>query len=231
MKNKLLAMICICVLAISMLAACGSSKVEEDIWTITSENDGTGGSDQEYTEFQYDDNGNVISKKEGNPITWTYEYDENGLLTKETSTHTLYGTDESTYEYDENGLVIMRSMKSDSGASDGVVLTYSYEFDDNGLVKSMTTNSSGGGDPTITTFTYDENGKITAKSETDGSYLAETAYTYDENGNVSGSYTKFDDGTTLKANYTYEKTGTRTYDSKNVPVAEKYRYFRENWSK
>ena len=31
--------------------------------------------------------------------------------------------------------------------------------------------------------------------------------------------------------YTYEKTGTRKYDANHIPVAEKYRYFRENYDK
>lgn len=230
MKNKLFALICIFILAASMLAACGSSKVEEDVWTVISEKDREDYS-HEYTEIQYDDNGNVISKNDGNPITITYEYDGNGLLTKETSTHTLYGIEESTYEYDENGLVILETFKSENRGIDGLVYTYTYEFDDSGLVKRMVINNSVDGDPTVYDFTYDDNGKITSKSETDGSYISKTDYTYDENGNVSKSYTKFDDGTTLNASYTYEKTGTRSYDPKNTPVAEKYRYFRENWNK
>ena len=63
------------------------------------------------------------------------------------------------------------------------------------------------------------------------SFVYATDYEYDENGNVIASHCVFDDGDTLDMSYTYEKTGTRKYDANHIPVAEKYRHFRENYDK
>lgn len=210
--------------------ACGKSTVEEDVWSVVSSDDGA--TEETYKDFQLDENGNVISKTNNWGDTLTYEYDENGLLLKETRSNKVYGESTMSYEYDENGLVTRVSETNDSNEDrNGLAFDYAYEFDDNGLITRMDVTSNRSTDVTFYTFTYDENNKIISKVESDGTYLSTTEYKYDENGNVTASHTKFDDGESLSANYKYEKIGTRTYDSKNIPVSEKYRYFRENWSK
>ena len=66
--------------------ACGSKTVEEDIWTVVSEDTVE---PHEYTDIQYDDKGNVISKKDGYAVEITYEYDDNGLLVRKTNTNVM----------------------------------------------------------------------------------------------------------------------------------------------
>lgn len=79
MKKKAAAILLVVLLC--GLAACSSKTVtvEEDIWTVVSEYTVEL---HEYTDIQYDDNGNVISKRDGYPVEITYEYDDNGLLIK-----------------------------------------------------------------------------------------------------------------------------------------------------
>ena len=211
--------------------ACGTKTVEEDIWTVVSEYTVEL---HEYSDIQFDDNGNVISKRDGYPVEITYEYDDNGLLTKKTTTNVMYGEAENIYEYDENGLVIRETERSEYAKyRDGLVFTFDYKFDNKGRVARMTIHSNVNDGITICDYTYDDNDRIISKTETDGkgSYSATTEYEYDENGNVIASHCKFDDGDTLDMTYTYEKTGTRKYDANHVPVAEKYRHFRENYDK
>ena len=211
--------------------ACGSKTVEEDIWTVVSEDTVE---PHEYTDIKCDDNGNVISKKDGYSVEITYLYNDNGLLIKKTNTNVMYGEATNTYEYDEKGLVTREVERSEYAKyRDGLVFTFDYKFDNKDRVARMTIHSNVNDGITICDYTYDDNDKIISKTETDGkgSYSASTDYEYDENGNVIASHCTFSDGDTLDMTYTYEKTGTRKYDANHLPVAEKYRHFRENYDK
>ena len=228
---KRLAVAALMAVMIFSFTACGSKTVEEDIWTVVSEDTVE---PHEYTDIQYDDNGNVISKKDGYSVEITYQYSDNGLLIKKTSTNVMYGVATNTYEYDENGLVTREVERSEYAKyRDGLIFTFDYKFDNKDRVARMTIHSNVNDGITICDYTYDDNDRIISKTETDGkgSYTASTDYEYDENGNVISSHCKFDDGKTLDMSYTYEKTGTRKYDANHVPVAEKYRHFRENYDK
>ena len=146
----------------------------------------------------------------------------------------MYGVATNTYEYDENGLVTREVERSEYAKyRDGLIFTFDYKFDNKDRVARMTIHSNVNDGITICDYTYDDNDRIISKTETDGkgSYTASTDYEYDENGNVISSHCKFDDGKTLDMSYTYEKTGTRKYDADHMPVAEKYRHFRENYDK
>ncbi len=211
--------------------ACGSKTVEEDIWTVVSEDTVE---PHEYTDIKYDDNGNVISKKDGYSVEITYLYNDNGLLIRKTINNVLYGVATNTYEYNEKGLVTREVERSEYAKyRDGLIFTFDYKFDNKDRVARMTIHSNVNDGITICDYTYDDNDKIISKTETDGkgSYSASTDYEYDENGNVIASHCKFSDGDTLDMSYTYEKTGTRKYDGNHIPVAEKYRHFRENYDK
>lgn len=228
---KRLAVAALMAVMIFSFTACGSKTVEEDIWTVVSEDTVE---PHEYTDIQYDDNGNVISKKDGYSVEITYQYSDNGLLIKKTSTNVMYGVATNTYEYDENGLVTREVERSEYAKyRDGLIFTFDYKFDNKDRVARMTIHSNVNDGITICDYTYDDNDRIISKTETDGkgSYTASTDYEYDENGNVISSHCKFDDGKTLDMSYTYEKTGTRKYDADHMPVAEKYRHFRENYDK
>ena len=228
---KRLAVAALMAVMIFSFTACGSKTVEEDIWTVVSEDTVE---PHEYTDIQYDDNGNVISKKDGYSVEITYQYSDNGLLIKKTSTNVMYGVATNTYEYDENGLVTREVERSEYAKyRDGLIFTFDYKFDNKDRVARMTIHSNVNDGITICDYTYDDNDRIISKTETDGkgSYTASTDYEYDENGNVISSHCKFDDGDTLDMSYTYEKTGTRKYNTKHIPVAEKYRHFRENYDK
>ena len=228
---KRLAVAALMAVMIFSFTACGSKTVEEDIWTVVSEDTVE---PHEYTDIQYDDNGNVISKKDGYSVEITYQYSDNGLLIKKTSTNVMYGVATNTYEYDENGLVTREVERSEYAKyRDGLIFTFDYKFDNKDRVARMTIHSNVNDGITICDYTYDDNDRIISKTETDGkgSYTASTDYEYDENGNVISSHCKFDDGKTLDMSYTYEKTGTRKYDADHMPVAVKYRHFRENYDK
>ena len=168
--------------------ACGSKTVEEDIWTVVSEDTVE---PHEYTDIQYDDNGNVISKKDGYSVEITYQYSDNGLLIKKTSTNVMYGVATNTYEYDENGLVTREVERSEYAKyRDGLIFTFDYKFDNKDRVARMTIHSNVNDGITICDYTYDDNDRIISKTETDGkgSYTASTDYEYDENGNVISSH-------------------------------------------
>ena len=189
--------------------ACGSKTVEEDIWTVVSEDTVE---PHEYTDIKCDDNGNVISKKDGYSVEITYLYNDNGLLIKKTNTNVMYGEATNTYEYDEKGLVTREVERSEYAKyRDGLVFTFDYKFDNKDRVARMTIHSNVNDGITICDYTYDDNDKIISKTETDGkgSYSASTDYEYDENGNVIASHCTFSDGDTLDMTYTYEKTGRR----------------------
>ena len=163
---KRLAVAALMAVMIFSFTACGSKTVEEDIWTVVSEDTVE---PHEYTDIKCDDNGNVISKKDGYSVEITYLYNDNGLLIKKTSTNVMYGVATNTYEYDENGLVTREVERSEYAKyRDGLVFTFDYKFDNKDRVARMTIHSNVNDGITICDYTYDDNDRIISKTETDG---------------------------------------------------------------
>ncbi len=207
-------------------SGCGS-KVENDIWVVTYETDNR--RDTAYTDIQVDEQGNLVSQKAG-MNTYTYEYDENGLLIKETKTSELYGSEIIKYEYDENGLLIRQEINDEGSLLDGNANTYTYEFDDQERVVKITNTAEAKGEVVAyTTYEYNEEGRIETATEY-SSKVYVTNFHYDENGNVIRTFTS-SDGWTRERTYEYENMGTYSYDEKEMPLAEKYRDFRTNYRK
>ncbi|MBR5597152.1 MAG: RHS repeat protein [Lachnospiraceae bacterium] len=142
-----------------------------------------------------------------------YEYNTDGLLTKETWTDYQMGiwTGESIYEYDAEGRRISEQQSSvyDGQRSEARV-EYVYDADGSGY----TTNYLVGGG-IYSTSEYDQNNQV-IKSQ-DFSAGIETTYEYDEKGNVSRKIDKLADSSEVISEYDNE------YDDngKLVCVAEK----------
>ena len=227
MKKKITLLLTMALIFTACFAFSGcGNKVENDIWVVTYETDS--GSDYTYEDIQVDENGNVISQREG-ANTYIYEYNEDGLLVKETRENTLYGIEINTYEYDENGLVVRTEEDNDGSITDGKAFTYSYTFDDEGRVASMKSENVNGEWSALTEYTYNDDGSIDTATE-HSSKVYVTKFYYDENGNVIRTFTTAD-GWTRERTFEYENMGTYSYDEEEMPLAEKYRAFRTNYRK
>jgi YD repeat-containing protein len=166
-------------------------------------------------DYEYDDKGNLIKSSEPSislPLIYTpeynedgslktldpqeltthiYQYDENGILVKETSTGDGF---ENIVEYDEKGNTIRIKSKSLTSEKEH---TTEYEYDDNDRqIKSILS------DGTVTTFEYDENGNKIKSVSTDGRF--DSTFEYDENGNMILETS----GTTTWA-YEYDSKGNK----------------------
>ena len=152
--------------------------------------------------YTYDAAGNRTSQKDGNGNTTWWEYDLLGNVTKETDP---LGQAE-TYEYDKEARL------SKVTRPDGSTITYSYNHLDQLLKTAYSEETEGEvlygydrdgrrvsmSDLTGTsTYTYDEQNRVTGVQSGDGSILK---YKYDEYGNLS--QLTYPDGS--KVRYTYD---------------------------
>lgn len=228
MKKKIALLLTIVLIFTTCMALTGcGSKVKKDVWVLTYESDN--GRENYYSEIEFAQDGLIASQKSG-MNTFTYEYDENGLLLKETKTSDLYGSEITKYEYDENGLVIRQEINDEGSLLDGNANTYTYEFDDQGRVIKMTNTVEATGKVAgYTTYEYDDEGRIETATE-HSSKVYVTRFHYDENGNVVKTFTTAD-GWTRERIYEYEDRGSYSYDADEMPLGEKYRDFRTNYRK
>lgn len=228
MKKKIALLLTIVLIFTTCMALTGcGSKVKKDVWVLTYESDN--GRENYYSEIEFAQDGLIASQKSG-MNTFTYEYDENGLLLKETKTSDLYGSEITKYEYDENGLVIRQEINDEGSLLDGNANTYTYDFDDQGRVIKVTNTAEAKGEVVgYTTYEYNEDGRIETATEY-SSKVYVTNFHYDENGNVERTFTSAD-GWTRERTYEYENMGTYSYDEEAMPLAEKYRDFRTNYRK
>lgn len=109
----------------------------------------------EYSNFKYNEKGQLIEKKESglsNGII-TYEYDEEGRVISETDTN-AYGSDKTEYTYNELGLLENTEYSV-------------YEYDEKGnLIKETFVHPEYPDEPLILEYIYDESGVLLQEIET-----------------------------------------------------------------
>lgn len=109
----------------------------------------------EYSNFKYNEKGQLIEKKESglsNGII-TYEYDEEGRVISETDTH-AYGSDKTEYTYNELGLLENTEYSI-------------YEYDEKGnLIKETFIHPEYPDEPLILEYIYDESDVLVQEIET-----------------------------------------------------------------
>ena len=153
-------------------------------------------------------------------ITYSYEYNENGLIQKEKYQQLHYNTFTWQYIYNEKGELI----EEIEDASSNDVLTYDYNEDGRVIretSKNYTAREYGwsGGNCTKygDTYSYEyKNGVLTRQKESgrwmvDGevvSGIKQSDYTYDASGNISNTAISFTNGcgdsSTAVSSYTYQ---------------------------
>ena len=144
------------------------------------------------TEYTYDSQNRLLTEKEidieGDPHNIrTYTYGEDGRLVKEKWESGMSDAwTENTYAYDANGTQYV-TLYSDSG--DTEAYTYSYEFDDKGnLTKKIYTERD---DDEQRVSLYDANGNIVSIDITKGETTAKYTFSFDKYGNRTGeTYSK-----------------------------------------
>ncbi len=185
------------------------------------------------TEYTYDTNQNVLSKKEGENVT-SYEYDPNGRLIKMTLPDGAYCTSEydkdgnlitesdykgnkTTYEYDALGQPICVTDRSGESSY--------YEYDANGNVIKEKDVSG-----TEVRYTYDTMGRMVKNVQANGNTIR---YKYDQMGNMIQTTTTeteeiispLVDGTEQRiVKYTYSETGDLLIVNADTDEQEEYIY-------
>ena len=131
----------------------------------------------------YDGNGNIISTSHALGIT-SYTYDANGnKLTKNTESLDagIKVDNTETYTYDIHGNLLTSTMTKSDGT---VVPTDTYEYDAMGNVTFHREQDIGDGTVKSTACTYDELGRLTSETVTEGEDTCSTSYEYDSVGNL-----------------------------------------------
>ncbi len=190
------------------------------------------------TKYKYDDAGNMIfSDTSVNAIadaTVTNTFDSDGRLLLSTTTHPDGKTKTEQYFYDKDGKLIKHTLTDYDQAVHTTTYSYNLDgvlkeeigqdrvlrrtFDSSGNIKTELVgvlNSHYYFEYTITSYTYDEAGKITTRSvnKSDGhgniiSFVESSKYTYDVCGKLVKETLKQEApyGTTTKV-YTYNEKG------------------------
>lgn len=134
-----------------------------------------------YTEYEYDENGIMISDTnytnldngEVHEIRTEYIYNDNGILSAKQTYQNGHESYSHHYEYDEQDRLI-------KDTSYGRINSYcSYSYDENGNLSEITNYGEFG--VTITDYTYDENNRlIKAEDYHDGELMYTYEYEYEE---------------------------------------------------
>ena len=132
-------------------------------------------------EYSYDKNGNLVKKvettdEEGSGTVTEWTVDENGNILSERQSERFGDGDyeETSYEeytYDDAG----RKVSSEGNWSGGITFTRGYTYDDAGrLVEETFQRSDDEGDPTVTTYTYQDGYDLPLTEEEDNGYTITT---------------------------------------------------------
>lgn len=126
-----------------------------------------------YDGFIFDRYDKILERKVSGDTegTWTYQYNENGLLQYETFTG-KEGYETTEYEYDENGRITTSWIRSDFNGKDWYRYVYTYELDELDRPTKLTiTNNRGDHSVQIFTYEYDGNSNPVRETQSDyGSY-------------------------------------------------------------
>ncbi len=126
----------------------------------------------DYSEYRYDQNGNMTWERKRSGAIITYTYDKNNRMTKKNLSGT---TKDVYYQYDLRGLTLHSRFSSHTGQ--GII----NEFDGFGRVTD-TTNTMGGASRKLR-YRYDKNGNRTRLYHSDNKYFS---YRFDDLSRVTG---------------------------------------------
>lgn len=161
-----------------------------------------------YSQFEYDNKGNITSVTDGEENTTDFSYDNKGNMTSVTDSI----GELISYTYDINGNI----SESKNGNGD---ITF-YTRDDSGKCTEMSVvrTTENGVENISVYYSYDDVGNVISKTDANGNI---THYNYDITGNLSsaidaeGRETKYEydsDGKLVKITYFDNTTETFTYD-------------------
>ncbi|MBQ3202124.1 MAG: hypothetical protein IJB36_00605 [Clostridia bacterium] len=186
--------------------------------------------------YTYDDHGNCISKKteyvaddqEDRESTATYTYDDDGKIVTAVEINSAGKETQTRYFYYPNGNVMMKMSVSDSGnvnynfcpynPKDGLAWSYGMsaeaggaeymaEKDADGRIVKVTSTGMEGKQRTAT-FTYDEQGRLTASTSFHGE---QKTWEYDDQNRLV-KYVSVSDTSTSERFYTYDDQGRLVKD-------------------
>lgn len=159
-------------------------------------------------EYTFDKSGRILNFKNKAPefgCDYTYEYDANGNVIKNTFTD-MIGNCVYTYEYDADGKLI-REVHDEEG---GMLYEFKYKYDKKGnLLSRIHTNLKTGESSTVAKFTYDKKGRKLSCVDTYGSKIVEK-YKYNKKGFLISYTQTIENG----PSYTYKFSETYKYNSK-----------------
>ncbi len=194
--------------------------------SLTSTLSGASGNIGQYS-YEYDSRGNQTKKteiKNGESLVTTYTYDALSRLSQVTEPD---GT-VTSYTFDTNGNIASKTVlhpegyvftQGETSLSDVTSHIVTYTYDAKNRILTETEAVEGSSDFSGTkSYTYDDNGNLTAKT-TGGDYEAKTeSYIYD----AFGRMTEYKIGEVTKASYTYNGNGERVSKTVDGVVTKLY---------
>ncbi len=165
--------------------------------------------------YEYDSFGRRTALRYDTGAYILYEYDNNGNLLNETS-YDKSGKIErvSYYEYNDKGLVIKESRKYKN--EDAAVTSYDYAFDGSGRTIHIDVELNG--KVTAYDYTYSENGDYVINKVSPNGTTSQEKYTaagvkYEESNSTGSSVYTYDDLGRLVSWILYDKDGTENQKS------------------
>lgn len=154
----------------------------------------------------------------GESMTMVYTWDSQGRPLKAVATmgsnsmESIYAYGENSYTLTQNEVLTETTTLNAAGKPLKIVrstVTEEYSYDQEGNLVEMISTNSGNENPTIYTYTYDEQGQCTRKKVTyDASYFEAWDYSYDQAGRrIKEVQTMSDDETIYETVWTYNDQG------------------------
>ncbi|MDE5583383.1 MAG: hypothetical protein K2J08_06740 [Ruminococcus sp.] len=157
----------------------------------------------------FDENDNVlinlvyISENGEPPTSWTiYTYDTDNRLIKEDFYCNNRLLNYTEYEYDENGIIISDTEYYNINNDEVQEIRTEYIYNDNGILSAKQTYQQNGNKSYSYHYEYDEQNRL-IKENFNGRINSCCSYSYDENGNISEKTDNGEYGITV-AYYTYD---------------------------
>lgn len=191
--------------------------ITRDVSVLTSED--WGWRVYNYEDIQLDEHGNLASVRcKIVPVTMTFEYNDNGQITKCVGDHGMYGIETITFSYNADGTHSKTHFETVKDGSVKESYDHVFTYDSNGRLTTWKHRD------TTYNYSYDDSGKIVKESSTDGikefqygdngfavtqiddSYHSN--YEYDARGNFLKIKTIYSDGDVITTNYKYEVVGS-----------------------
>lgn len=162
---------------------------------------------EEYMEYEYDANGNLVGEAnvfaDGSTYSYEYTYNDKGYMATMVSI-----TDEGTsylseYTYDENGNEILVVT-----TFDGMTVRYESVYDDNGNKTAEYHKDGNGNEVAKYEYTYDEKGRNTSEIQfVMGEESSHYEYTYDHKDQLIREHFDYGEGEYITFEYTYDDHG------------------------